>query len=57
MSNSLRHIGLGLTCETCDGEIELPDDLEAGTGICRQCGIAFLVDAPYERGQASRRSA
>lgn len=51
MRHSLAHIGLALVCETCDGEIDLPDDLDAGTGICRQCGIAFLVDAPYETGQ------
>jgi transcription initiation factor TFIIIB Brf1 subunit/transcription initiation factor TFIIB len=46
-----------MVCETCEGEIDLPEDLESGTGICRQCGIAFLVDAPYEADRASRHSA
>jgi hypothetical protein len=57
MRHSLAHIGLALVCETCDGEIDLPDDLEAGTGMCRQCGIAFLVDAPYDVSVGSRHIA
>jgi hypothetical protein len=57
MATSLRHIGLALICETCDGEIDLPEDLESGNGICRQCGIAFLVDAPYETGHGTQHTA
>ncbi len=57
MRHSLELIGLAMTCETCEGEIELPEDLESGTSMCRQCGIAFLVDAPYESARASRTSA
>lgn len=54
MNDSLRHIGLLLVCEACDGEISLPDDLEEGTGLCHQCGIAFLIDAPYASQRTSR---
>jgi hypothetical protein len=54
MRNTWAHIGLVLVCETCDGEVDLPDELESGTGLCRQCGIAFVVDAPYA---AERRGA
>jgi hypothetical protein len=57
MRHSLELIGLAMVCETCDGDVDLPEDLAAGTGICRQCGIAFLVDAPYEARRTSRRSA
>ena len=57
MRHSLELIGLAMVCETCEGEIDLPEDLESGTGICRQCGIAFLVDAPYETERGSRRTA
>lgn len=57
MRQALAHIGLALVCEACDGEVELPDDLERGTGLCRQCGLVFLVDAPYSTTTRSRRSA
>jgi hypothetical protein len=57
MRHSLELIGLAMVCETCEGEIDLPEDLESGTGMCRQCGIAFLVDAPYEAARTSRTSA
>ncbi|MEJ7635422.1 hypothetical protein [Aeromicrobium sp.] len=57
MRHSLAHIGLALACETCEGEIDLPEDLTSGNGICRQCGIAFLVDAPYVTTDRARRTA
>lgn len=57
MRQSLAHIGLAMVCEACNGEIELPEDLESGSGMCRQCGIAFLVDAPYPVSRRSHRSA
>lgn len=57
MRNALAHIGLALVCETCDGEVELPEDLESGSGLCRQCGTVFLVDAPYLTAERSCRSA
>ena len=47
-------IGLAMACEACEGDIDLPADLASGTGMCRQCGIAFLVDAPYGSEQDSR---
>ena len=37
-------VGLSTVCETCDDEIEFPDDLGRDVGICRQCGEAFLID-------------
>ena len=45
-----------LVCEVCEGEVELPDDDDAGTGICRHCGIAFTFDAPYAAGSQRRRA-
>ena len=57
MRNSLALIGLAMVCETCEGEIDLPEDLESGTGMCRLCGIEFLVDAPYDAVRGSRHSA
>ena len=37
--------GLSTVCETCESDIDFPDD-HAELGVCRQCGIAFLIDAP-----------
>ena len=37
--------GMDTVCETCESDIDFPDDY-ADLGICRQCGIAFLIDAP-----------
>jgi hypothetical protein len=54
MDTSFRHLGLMLLCEVCEGEVELPDDRGPGTGVCRQCGIAFIVDAPYAADGQSR---
>jgi hypothetical protein len=39
-------LGLTLTCETCASEIDFPDGDSPDVGVCRQCGLAFLVDAP-----------
>jgi hypothetical protein len=36
--------GLAVICETCESEIDVLDDV-AGRGVCRHCGIAFLLDA------------
>jgi hypothetical protein len=44
MSESLADLGLALVCETCECEIDFPDGLASEVGICRQCGMAFLVD-------------
>jgi predicted amidophosphoribosyltransferase len=44
MSESLTDLGLALVCETCESEIDFDDGLGAEVGICRQCGMAFLVD-------------
>lgn len=38
--------GLSTVCETCDSDIDFPDDAVAERGICHQCGEAFLLDAP-----------
>ena len=46
MSESLVDLGAALVCETCECEIDFPDDLASEVGICRECGIAFLLDAP-----------
>lgn len=37
-----------LVCETCDCEVELLDE-HADRGVCRQCGIAFLLDVAEAR--------
>lgn len=52
MESSLRHLGTMLICETCDSEVDVLDDSEVTQ--CRQCGIAFLIDAPYRSQQDSR---
>ncbi len=36
--------GLDTVCETCESDIDFPDDY-ADIGVCRQCGVAFLIDA------------
>ena len=43
MSESLVDEGLHMVCETCESEIDFPDEIASEVGICRQCGIAFLV--------------
>lgn len=37
--------GLDTVCETCESDIDFPDGY-ADLGVCRQCGVAFLIDAP-----------
>jgi len=37
--------GEDIVCETCESDIDFPDEF-AEVGVCRQCGIAFLIDAP-----------
>ena len=54
MDTSLRSLGLMLLCEVCEAEIDLPDNLVEGTGICRHCGIAFILDAPYAADRERR---
>jgi hypothetical protein len=44
MSESLVDLGLALVCETCECEIDFPDATATEVGVCRECGIAFLVD-------------
>jgi hypothetical protein len=43
MSESLIDEGLHMVCETCESEIDFPDEIASEVGICRQCGIAFLI--------------
>jgi hypothetical protein len=42
MTESLVDLGLAVACETCESEIEL--DTGSTEAICRQCGLAFLLD-------------
>lgn len=49
MNDSLVDLGLALVCETCECEIDFTDEL-SDVGLCRQCGIAFLVDAAPSDG-------
>jgi hypothetical protein len=44
MTESLVDLGLAVTCETCESEIEL--DATSCEGLCRQCGLSFLLDGP-----------
>ena len=57
MSESLVDEGLHLVCETCESEIDFPDELASDVGICRQCGMAFLVGALAEGSDSGSRSA
>jgi hypothetical protein len=58
MNHGLTSVGLAIVCETCESDIDFPDDY-ADVGVCRQCGVAFLVDAPsaglYERSGSAGR--
>ena len=45
MNHGLASAGLSIVCETCECDIDFPDDY-ADIGVCRQCGVAFLIDAP-----------
>ncbi len=44
--------GLSIVCETCESDIDFPDD-HSELGVCRQCGIAFLVDLPAADARVS----
>ena len=55
MSESLVDEGLHPVCETCESEIDFPDEVSSEVGICRQCGMAFLVGALAE--ESGSRSA
>ena len=48
--DSLVEVGAALVCETCESEIDFPDEIASEVGICRQCGIAFLVGRLAEDG-------
>ena len=32
-----------------ESEIDFPDELASEVGICRTCGMAFLVETPAQR--------
>jgi hypothetical protein len=49
VNDSLVDQGLDLVCETCQSEIDFPDELASEVGICRTCGMAFLVEIPAQR--------
>jgi hypothetical protein len=57
MSESLVDDGLHMVCETCESEIDFPDEIASEVGICRQCGMAFLVGALGEESGSGSRSA
>ena len=42
MTESLVDLGLAVTCETCESEIEL--GATPSEAVCRHCGLAFLLD-------------
>ena len=44
-SDGLSPRGMDTVCETCESDIDSPDEY-ADLGVCRQCGVAFLIDAP-----------
>jgi hypothetical protein len=46
--------GLHMVCETCESEIDFPDEVASEVGICRQCGIAFLVGRLAEDSSTGR---
>lgn len=43
MDDGLTTLGLSVTCEACESDLDFVDAF-AEVGVCRQCGIAFLVD-------------
>lgn len=43
-TDSLVSLGMAVMCEACESEIDLVEDV-ADRGICRHCGVAFLLDA------------
>ncbi len=42
--DSLVNLGLAVVCETCESEIDVLDHA-ADHGVCRHCGVAFLLDS------------
>jgi len=54
MSDGLTSHGLSIVCQTCEADIDFPDDETAETCLCRHCGIAFLVDTPATEGRRSQ---
>jgi hypothetical protein len=54
MNDGLTSYGLSTVCETCESDIDFPDDLTVETCVCRHCGMAFLVDPPA--AEATRAS-
>jgi predicted amidophosphoribosyltransferase len=51
VTESLVELGLAVICETCESEIEPGTD--PAEGICRQCGLAFLVEPDAVRPDLS----
>jgi DNA-directed RNA polymerase subunit RPC12/RpoP len=52
VTESLVDLGLAVICETCESEIDL--DTDPTMGVCRQCGLAFLIEPePTARSVAS----
>lgn len=47
MDDGLTTLGLSVTCEACESDLDFVDAF-AEVGVCRQCGIAFLVDHTAE---------
>jgi hypothetical protein len=57
VNDSLIDSGLTMVCETCESEIDFPDEVASEVGICRQCGMAFLVGALAEGEGSGSKSA
>lgn len=43
MRDGLTTYGLSIACATCATDLDFVDEF-AEVGICRQCGVAFLVE-------------
>jgi hypothetical protein len=54
MNHGVASAGLSIVCETCESDIDFPDDY-ADLGVCRQCGVAFLIDAMDSHREAIAR--
>lgn len=53
MSDGLTSYGLSIVCETCESDIYFADDHESG--LCRTCGLAFLIDGPMSVDASQQR--
>lgn len=51
--DSLLNLGLAVVCGTCESEIDV-DDEQAERGVCRPCGVAFLIDSEPLTSRRSR---